>query len=231
MQMRNEDDAEGVAGAIESPDVGDAVAAMKKAEAILARDRATVDEIAWAWCTLLDVRAGNDITPREARYQSILSAKEWIEGLGLSSGVANAVPSRARKGVTVRPSRASAVSDVSVDAVRNAAIRQGNEWPEITRESAPAASTPMGNETGGRRHYLAHVFERAIKNINGDTELAAVWNELKEMSLNGSPPLLVSDDAGKLKYIDANGDKTYYNYRALEKWLVRNARKAGRMGQ
>lgn len=225
--MNNDNDIGELADAREGDDVGDVDAARRNATKILSIERATPADIAWAWVTLLDIEAGNDITPGEGRYRKILFAQEEIDKLGLLKTDEAGFPVRKYKGVPVSGmgDRSADIGMVAVSSVRDAMLAAGAKWPSVDTGGGSAA-TPMGNDTGGKRHYLAHVFERAIKNIGGDTELAAVWNELKEMSLNGRAPLLVSDDKRKLKYTDANGDDAYYNYRALEKWLLRNTRKS-----
>jgi hypothetical protein len=222
----NEDDFGELANAREADDIGDADAARQKAELILNADRATVDEIAWAWCTLLDVRAGNDITPREARYQSILSAKEWIEGLGLSSGVANAVPPRARRGVAGHPLRASAVSDVSVDAVRKAAIREGNEWPAlqtVDEERLDGDGRSIVNSTGGRVNMLDYITERAIKTVQ-TAEWMQVYDELARLAAAKEGPFKDGLSVpGCIRYKDASGGNREHTRdavrRKMERWI------------
>lgn len=213
--MRNEDNADGVEGT-EAPDFGDAAATKKKAEAILEKDRATADEIAWAWVTLLDLQAGNDITPREARYRTILFAREWIQALSVSEGSTNATPTRELRGVTVKPLPGSLIE---VDAVRKAAQRQGRPWPGVAAEldASPQRSAGLVVNTTAERHDLDHVIEKAIRLIKdrGDVpRKAAIWNELKEMALAGDTPFSGMAE-NRLEYTDGNGKKAQYQRSTL----------------
>jgi hypothetical protein len=228
MQMRNEDDADRVADAIEAPDVGDAVAAKKNAEAILARDRATVEEIAWAWVTLRDLDADNGITSGEARYRKILFAQEEIEKLGLLKTDEAGFPVRKYSGVPVSGMNDGVVVRglVSVSAVRDAFTAGGVSWPgprTLPVAGADAGTRSVVNTTGGRRHQLDHVIDRVIEQIRGAggiADVAAVWNELKELALNADKPFtgMVGND---LEYTSGEGEKVLYTRDALRKKLSR----------
>ncbi|OUL68685.1 hypothetical protein [Paraburkholderia hospita] len=232
MQMRNEDDADGVAGAIEAPDVGDAAAAKKKAEAILARDRATVNEIAWAWVTLRDLEAGNGIASGEARYRKILFAQEEIEKLDLLKTDEAGFPVRKYNGVPVSGmnDRASVQGLVSVHSVRDAFSAGGVSWPGVAGLPSPAQPIPMGNVTGGNRSPREYLFEKAISNLKArgiNVEFASLWEELRSMTRNKEAGEFFKETKSELFYEDDNYETRTYKRDSFGKWWRNNKSKYG----
>lgn len=230
--MQNEDDAEGVAGAIEAPDVGDAQAARRKAESILAQDRATVDEIAWAWVTLRDLEAGNGITSGEARYRKILFAKEAIEKLSLLKTDEAGFPVRKYSGVPVSGmnDRAGVQGLVSVHAVRDALTAGGVSWPGVATAPAPTQSIPMGNVTGGNRSPREYLFEKAISNLKErgiNVEFASLWDELRSMTRNKEAGEFFKETKSELFYEDDNYETRTYKRDSFGKWWRNNKSKYG----
>jgi len=225
MQMLNEDEADGVAGATEARDVGDTEAARVKAESILAKDRATVNEIAWAWVTLLDLQAGNEIQSGEARYRKILFAKEEIENLGLLKTDEVGFPVRKYNGVPVSGmnDRADIKGLVSVRSVREAMTFAGGKWPVIAIPTAEVAAIVKHSTTEPRQPF-AYMFERAIDGLRKagvPIVRAAVWDELKKLALNEEGPFL-GVEGNEIQYTDINGKKAGYKQEAFRGWWRRH---------
>lgn len=202
MQMRSEDEADRVAGAIEAPDVGDTEAAKKKAGEILARDRATVDDIAWAWVTLLDLEIGNGLTSGEARYRKILFAKEEIEKLGLLKTDEAGFPVRKYIGVPVSGMNDGAIVRglVSVPSVRDAFMTGGVSWPGVNAAITPAQPAPMGNRISSfDRDYLIKKAIETLKQRGIPIDRYSLWDELSNMA-NNETGCLLSASGGVIHY-------------------------------
>lgn len=220
--MKDENNVDELAGAVEADDIGDIGAARRKASQIISSQRETAANIAWAWVTLLDIDAGNDITPGEARYIKILSAQEEISKLGLLKTDEAGFPVRKYKGVPVSGmgDRGADIGMVAVSSVREAMLLAGAKWPNLQASAVLPSAQIIVNSTVDR-HDLDHVIEKAIRLIRGRGDTpgkAAIWNELKEMALAGGKPF--SGMAGnQLEYTDGNGKKVKYRRATLFKKL------------
>ncbi|WP_321894559.1 hypothetical protein [Paraburkholderia heleia] len=221
--MQNEDDAEGVAGAAEASDVGDALAARTKAESILARDRATVDEIAWAWITLRDLERGSGLTSGEARYRKILFAKEEIEKLGLLRTDEAGFPVRKYGGVPVSGmnDRAESQGLVSVSGVREAMLAAGGIWPTANESAASDQDSTLTNRTGGRGNMLDYITERAIQNVRS-VDWMRVYDEIARLANAKEGPFKDGlSQPGCVKYKDPSGETREFTREAVRKKMER----------
>ncbi|MFL9987246.1 hypothetical protein [Paraburkholderia sediminicola] len=223
--MNNDNDVGELADAREGDDIGDVESARRNATKILSLERATPADIAWAWVTLLDIEAGNDITPGEARYRKILFAQEEIDKIGLLKTDEGGFPVRKYKGVPVSGmgDQAADVGLVAVSSVRDAMLAASAKWPTAD-VTAGAVVASMGNSTSEPRHPFAYMFERAIntvKNAGMSIERAAVWDELKKLALDEQGPFL-GVEGSEIQYTDANGKKVGYNQEAFRGWWRRH---------
>lgn len=229
--MRNEDETDRIADAIEAPDVGDTEAAKKKAGEILTRARATVEEIAWAWVTLRDLDAGNGITSGEARYRKILFAQEEIEKLGLLKTNEAGFPVRKYNGVAVSGMNDGAIVRglVSIPAVRDAFTASGVSWPGVAMASVLWQTVPMGNDTSAYR--FAYLIKRAITNLQRSeisVDKNSIWDELVRLANDEAGVFLSAADNVIYYRSDDDGNKNKkYKREAFTKYWSRNKSKYG----
>jgi hypothetical protein len=221
----NDDDFGELANAREADDIGDVEAARRNAIKILSLARGTPGDIAWAWVTLLDVEAGNGITPGEARYRKILFAQEEIDKLGLLKTDEAGFPVRKYKGVPVSGTddRGAGMGMVAVSSVREAMILAGAKWPNVPGPSQahPTNESVAVNSRLNKRYSIDYVIEMAIKNA-GTAEHAPVWDELCRLAIaNVGIFHQGKSHEHQPRWKDENGDMVDYSREALRGKLRR----------
>ena len=105
----------------------------------------------------------------------------------------------------------------------------GTTWVDAHDERLRETLTPDANSlTKSRRDVLDPAIDEAI-NLANTHDTAAVWLQLREIAISGTPPFTGSVQAGKFAYTDARNQVRNFSRDALDRRLKRRLRASGRI--
>lgn len=130
---------------MEESTLGDRDELFREARKILTGQRAQIDEISWAWTTLIDIEEGADLKPGEDKYRKILFRKEWIQTLKLTYTDKSGNPARVlTQRVSGRDIDVRETQYLPIVAVHDAAAAEHLRWPAM-EEGAGNDAYPLSN--------------------------------------------------------------------------------------